>query len=442
MLDSSYLYTVFIEPTHIEPTDSKLPDSPILPQAISGLNPMMANWRYGWQQAVTTSVIAGIVATGAMTSAAMAADTVTSSSATGNGAAVTSSVNVRYVQNLLAANGFNPGPIDGVAGKSTKNAILRAQQKFGLTPDGIAGAATIAELERQSQGSQTSTETTIVIAQASRGDVVNLQKLLTDRGFYDGAIDGVMGPKTRAAVIAAQKKYGLTADGVAGPKTLAALEGDSRSSSATGTVRVSTSSTTTATTTTTAKAEVRRLQELLAKRGFYRGAVDGISGKQTRDAVIAAQKAYGLVADGVAGPRTLAALENAAPTSTNTTSSSSSSSSTSSNGTTTQTNNQTTVIRGSNTTRTNTNTTNTTTRSSNDGDANVRDLQSLLSDRGFYTGAVDGVMGQETTNAIVAAQKKYGLSPDGVAGPLTLAALESNAASPNTGNAPSSSSSR
>jgi peptidoglycan hydrolase-like protein with peptidoglycan-binding domain len=419
MLDNSYLYTVFVAPEDAESLAPYFGDNAV----ISGFSPSSVNLRQTWQRAVATSMIAGLVATGAMTS--LASGTMAASS-TGNGSSSTTTVssnsNVRYVQTLLANSGFNPGPIDGVAGKSTKNAILRAQQKFGLTPDGIAGSATIAALEQQATASQS----TIVIAQASRADVVNLQKLLTDRGFYDGAIDGVMGPRTRAAVVAAQKKYGLTADGVAGPKTLAALESGS-STSGTGTVRVSTnSSTTTTTTTTAARNDVRRLQELLAKRGFYKGTVDGISGRQTRDAVIAAQRAYGLTADGVAGPRTIAALENSAAPS-NTTSSSSTTSSTTTNGTTTQTNNQTTVIRGSNTTRTNTNTTNT--RSSNDGDSNVRDLQALLSDRGFYTGAIDGVMGQDTTNAVIAAQKKYGLVADGVAGPLTLAALENNAAS-------------
>ncbi|MEI6427974.1 MAG: peptidoglycan-binding protein [Pseudanabaena sp. ELA607] len=421
MLDNSYLYTIFVEPASAAFYDT---------DATGTLNQasLAVNWRNGWQRAVTTSVIVGILATGTLAtgSRAMAADAATNSTVVST--TTGSNSNVRYVQTLLANNGFNPGPIDGVAGNATKNAILRAQQKFGLTTDGVAGAATIAKLEQQLQASPD----TIVIAQASRGDVVNLQKLLTDRGFYDGAIDGVMGPKTRAAVVAAQKKYGLTADGVAGPKTLAALEaGSSASSNATGTVQVTTSSSTTTTTaaaTTSAKTnDVRRLQELLAKRGFYSGTVDGIAGKQTRDAVIAAQKAYGLTPDGVAGPRTLAALESGAkPTTTNT---NTTTTTTTNNGaTSTQTNNQTTVIRGSNTTRTNTNTTNTNTRSSNDGDANVRDLQALLSDRGFYTGAVDGVMGQETTAAIVAAQKKYGLTADGVAGPLTLAALESNAA--------------
>jgi len=62
-------------------------------------------------------------------------------------AAEAPSSDVKYVQSLLAKNGFDPGAIDGLSGASTKNAILRAQKAFGLTPDGIVGSRTIAALE-------------------------------------------------------------------------------------------------------------------------------------------------------------------------------------------------------------------------------------------------------------------------------------------------------
>ena len=51
--------------------------------------------------------------------------------------------------------------------------------------------------------------------------------------------------------------------------------------------------------------EVRQIQAKLKAAGYYTGAVDGIYGAKTRDAVKAFQKACGLTADGVAGPRTL-----------------------------------------------------------------------------------------------------------------------------------------
>lgn len=55
-------------------------------------------------------------------------------------------------------------------------------------------------------------------------------------------------------------------------------------------------------------AEVKRLQRELEKRGFPCGGVDGDFGAATEAAVMAFQASEGLLVDGVAGPRTLAAL--------------------------------------------------------------------------------------------------------------------------------------
>jgi len=318
-------------------------------------------------------------------------------------AAEASSSDVKYVQSLLAKNGFDPGVIDGVSGASTQNAILRAQKAFGLTPDGVVGSRTIAALEDgkavdaiattvafadTTVAATTVTATTVAVSGTNitgSSDVMNLQKLLADRGFYNGAVDGIMGPKTRTAILAAQKAYNLTADGIAGAKTLAALESDGRKATATST----------STTSTIKSAEVSNLQELLSKRGFYNGAVDGIMGPQTRTAIIAAQKNYGLVTDGIAGSRTLAALDSGSST---------------------------VSIANKNPEPT---TSSTTTAKSSDKD--VLALQQLLARRGFYNGAIDGIRGAQTNAAIVTAQKAYGLATDGIAGAQTIAALQTDA---------------
>ena len=54
--------------------------------------------------------------------------------------------------------------------------------------------------------------------------------------------------------------------------------------------------------------QVKRLQGLLAQRGFGPGAADGVFGAATAQAVKKAQKAHGLTADGIAGPLTWKAL--------------------------------------------------------------------------------------------------------------------------------------
>ncbi|MCA6509080.1 MAG: peptidoglycan-binding protein [Pseudanabaena sp.] len=308
-------------------------------------------------------------------------------------AAEAPSSDVKYVQSLLAKNGFDPGAIDGLSGASTKNAILRAQKAFGLTPDGIVGSRTIAALEdgKSVDGSATKVDvvdTKVNVSEttsSASSTVMNLQKLLADRGFYNGAVDGIMGSQTRSAIIAAQTAYNLTTDGVAGPQTLAALESDGAKAVIT---------TVSATTTSTKSAEVSSLQELLSKRGFYNGAVDGIMGPQTRSAIVAAQKNYGLVTDGIAGTQTLAALESGASK------------------VSVATKNPETIS--------------SVTKTSN---KDVAALQQLLAQRGFYNGAIDGIKGAQTNAAITTAQKNYGLTVDGIAGAQTIAALQTDAKS-------------
>lgn len=46
-----------------------------------------------------------------------------------------------------------------------------------------------------------------------------IQQALKSAGYYDGAIDGKIGPQTRQAITQFQKDMGLAADGVAGRKT-------------------------------------------------------------------------------------------------------------------------------------------------------------------------------------------------------------------------------
>jgi uncharacterized protein (TIGR02594 family) len=55
--------------------------------------------------------------------------------------------------------------------------------------------------------------------------ILDLQNALIAAGFNPGTPDGVMGPRTRGAIIAFQKANSLEADGIVGPVTSAALFG-------------------------------------------------------------------------------------------------------------------------------------------------------------------------------------------------------------------------
>ncbi len=51
-----------------------------------------------------------------------------------------------------------------------------------------------------------------------------IQEALKISGYYDGEIDGKVGPKTKKAIREFQTAKGLASDGVVGPKTWAELE--------------------------------------------------------------------------------------------------------------------------------------------------------------------------------------------------------------------------
>lgn len=61
----------------------------------------------------------------------------------------------------------------------------------------------------------------------SKGEKVwQLQERLQQLGYYQGTLDGEFGPGTRDAVVAFQKRNGLSADGLAGEETQRVLFSD------------------------------------------------------------------------------------------------------------------------------------------------------------------------------------------------------------------------
>jgi len=51
-----------------------------------------------------------------------------------------------------------------------------------------------------------------------------IQRALKKANFYSGAIDGIVGPKTKKAIRDFQKSKGLAVDGIVGPKTWSELK--------------------------------------------------------------------------------------------------------------------------------------------------------------------------------------------------------------------------
>jgi peptidoglycan hydrolase-like protein with peptidoglycan-binding domain len=140
-------------------------------------------------------------------------------------------------------------------------------------------------------------------------------------------------------------------------------------------------STTTVTVTTSAEGQapptgpaVAELQQVMTTLGYYSGPIDGVYGDATTAAVKEMQSALGVTADGIYGEATHTALKDKASSIT-------------------------------------------------------VEIQTALSEYGYYTGDIDGTYGPETAAAVQELQTDLGITADGRFGPETAAAFNEAVAS-------------
>ena len=109
----------------------------------------------------------------------------------------------RVIQSSLAAQGFDPGPADGVFGRRTRAAISRWQGARGEEPTGYLNAETarllLARLPQMPEAA-TSAESIETALGLTREDRRAIQSSLAARGFDPGPADGLFGARTRAAI--------------------------------------------------------------------------------------------------------------------------------------------------------------------------------------------------------------------------------------------------
>ena len=133
--------------------------------------------------------------------------------------------------------------VDGIFGPRTEAAVRALQQVFGLTPDGIVGPATWYEIVRLYGGVNSLSELRSQGQQfyainwtppnglkiGDSGDKVRfLQYMLSVLSNYISEIppvtvDGIYGPSTRSAVLAAQRRFRLPETGTVGENTWDAI---------------------------------------------------------------------------------------------------------------------------------------------------------------------------------------------------------------------------
>ncbi len=110
--------------------------------------------------------------------------------------------------------------------KKTGTIAWVAAGMLGLGMTAAIGAFSGRETTTAAQSAQSAEMAveTAVLRQGSKGsEVKEVQRRLKNWGYYKGNVDGIFGAGTKSAVIAFQKKNGLTADGVVGKATYKAL---------------------------------------------------------------------------------------------------------------------------------------------------------------------------------------------------------------------------
>lgn len=311
--------------------------------------------------------------------------------------------NVKALQEALNRVGIGVKyGVDGYFGSATQASVKAFQNYKKLPVTGVVDAATASALgfsapAAPSAPSAPKASGNGALARGSRGaSVTNLQQLLSKAGFSVGAIDGIYGPQTQAAVQKFQQANGLSATGTADAATVQALQGGKApaapaapAGNATSVIGLQVGSRGPAVVT---------IQKAIMSMGWtIKGGADGVFGASTRAALIRAQKANGVKATGTVTEATarLFGLADGAP------SASAPAAQPAGGGTT---------ANGF--------------AAYNERGARVVALQQALINAGVpVRGGADGVFGSGTAAAIMTFQKSKGLKATGTVDSATASAL-------------------
>lgn len=133
---------------------------------------------------------------------------------------------VEAVQRELLAAGYYKGPVDGVTGRKTRQAIAAYQQAMGLEPDGkpTTDLAEHIRFTREVSEASLFTGTVATAPDAEqRAAIRRVQTGLADLAYSPGAINGELTSETRNAIIAFQRDHQLPETGEVSDQLIAEL---------------------------------------------------------------------------------------------------------------------------------------------------------------------------------------------------------------------------
>jgi len=224
-----------------------------------------------------------------------------------------STATVRMVQHSLIQGGYAVDAADGIWGPKTAAALREFQRAKGLEATGRPDSKTLAALGVPLDGTSASMQrddtaappvSTRSPSDLNAATIRSIQQALDDRGLQTGPVDGVWGERTTEAIANLQRAHGMPASGELDAYTLSLLgllpNGGKpvepwRTSRAPGPSDLD-------------PAAIRLIQRSLGEQGHSTGAVDGIWGKRTEEALRDFQRRQGLEPRGQPDVYTLAEL--------------------------------------------------------------------------------------------------------------------------------------
>jgi peptidoglycan hydrolase-like protein with peptidoglycan-binding domain len=220
----------------------------------------------------------------------------TSNELAGAARKIPSKQEIKLIQAQLKAAGFDPGPVDGTLGAKTTSALRRLQ----------SGCANLKDLFENPTSGISSQPGGMQAAKQSAADSVSstdeirlIQVRLKDVGFDVGPVDGVMGSKTKSALLRFQSGCTMVkdlpailenqvqkSDRMASPMSASEKQlPASKAPSATGSVRDEPGRVNAAADKSPSKEDIRLLQAQLKAAGFDPGPFDGMLGPKTKSAL-------------------------------------------------------------------------------------------------------------------------------------------------------------
>ena len=213
---------------------------------------------------------------------------------------------IKLIQAQLKVAGFDPGSMDGALGAKTMSALRRLQSGCANLKDVFENPTS--GISQQSGAMQTPKQS--VADKFSSADEIRLiQVRLKDAGFDVGPVDGVMGSKTKSALVRFQSGCAMvkewsatlenqvqTSDRMPNPMPVSEKQlqpAPSKASPATESVRDESGKMNAAADKSPGKEEIRLLQAQLKAAGFDPGPFDGMLGPKTKSALQQYRTVYG-----------------------------------------------------------------------------------------------------------------------------------------------------